>query len=223
LRKELATKQSPPPSLRFLAKTPQEYVLRAVSCAGLTTTTQTARKRPFALCAQCFSLSHLVNEKVRAATTCATKAPSRFEPLASILKDPTKIRQRMEQQSRERKAEKQRERRAQAKRHREETGVDLLPGEEQDAITDAILEVDKAGNEELANAGFSEGTLERMIWEEAVDNAQKVKASGTRLVARYIWHVCENGGSGVGGSCQGVLWTVGLGWRWGLRWCFFTK
>ena len=51
-------------------------------------------------------------------------------------------------------------------------------------MTDAILEGDEAAKDALAKAGFDDDTLERMIWDQAVENAGRIKKAGVRTVAR---------------------------------------
>ena len=98
--------------------------------------------------------------------------------------DPEKAYRLLGAMGKERKAQQQQKTRLLAKLQVKKDGMDLNPGEEQDTVNEAIIEVDKAAQEVLAKNGFDNETLERMIWDEAVENAKRIKASGERSVAR---------------------------------------
>jgi hypothetical protein len=114
----------------------------------------------------------------------STSAPSKYQTHTSVANDPEKAYRLLGAMGKERKAQQQQKRRLLAKLQVKKDGMDLNPGEEQDTVNEAIIEVDKVAQEVLAKNGFDNETLERMIWDEAVENAKRIKASGERSVAR---------------------------------------
>jgi hypothetical protein len=62
-------------------------------------------------------------------------------------------------------------------------GMDLAPGQEQDAATSAILETQDAGRIVLASQGFNDGALEQLSRAAAVGRSgeQREQSKGGRM------------------------------------------
>lgn len=113
------------------------------------------------------------------------KTPHPCEPHSSVSGSPKRSEQRMAILSAELKKVKT-VNRTLAAQLRLRNGLDLNPGEKQDVINDVLVEAEEKGKEELAKLGFNEESIEAMIFEDAVENAKRAKASGTKRACRYF-------------------------------------
>jgi hypothetical protein len=140
----------------------------------------------WSLCSSCNALTRNINRTVAESIKRGDAPPSKFQSHASLLsqKGPSALLDRTAELAKQLKACNRQRNRLLATMHREATGIDIEVGAEQDAITDAIIEADEEVKKALAVKGFDDSSLERMVWDESVENAARIKRSGTRMVAR---------------------------------------
>jgi hypothetical protein len=132
-----------------------------------------------ALCQYCSGIKKQMGQRIMRAEKLREAPPNKHETFDSLLRDPDRTRQILAQRAAETRSLQQKNRR-QAQILREEKGIELAPGPERNDLDLAIIAAEKEGLAELAKQGFDETTLQRMIFEESVENSKKCSAFARR-------------------------------------------
>ena len=164
-----------------------ERVLRSVLCLGVALPGEKNER-----CIMCDGIKRKVHRSCDSAAQKRTSLPLKNEPHNQVTKSPGRAMQLVAGYAQKVRLLRQKLRRL-AATFRTNGGIEIEADSnesegsgQQAAINSALVDAEKAGKDALEAMGFAdENCLERVIWDEAVENAKKEQAAGTRRACRY--------------------------------------